>query len=249
MMTNKFQTDGLIIKQSDYKEVDRMLTIFTPQYGIIQAAARGVRKIKNCRAASAQLFCYSELDLYTGSGDIALINNSSIKDAFYPISEDIALLSLFTYLSDITIAALGTYNPDSDIMSLFLNSLYAAAYKNTKPQKIKPVFEMRLMSCCGLMPDIRYCSRCGASAKADFFSSTDAAVCGKCRKKGDMPLSADAYACLYYILYSVPKKIYSFNASDELLAELSTIAEKYAAHHLEKKFPSLEYYKKICKNI
>lgn len=225
-----------------------MLTIFTPQRGIIQAAARGVRKIKSCRTAASQIFCYSDFELYTGGGDIALVNNSSIKDAFYPISEDITLLSLFTYLSDITISALGLNNPDNDIMSLFLNSLYAAAYKKTKPQKIKSVFELRLMSCCGLMPDIRYCSRC-RSTKPEFFSAADAAVCEKCCTGADTPVSAGAYACLYYILYSVSKKIYSFNASDKVLDELSALSEKYTAHHLERKFSSLEYYKKISGKV
>lgn len=226
-----------------------MLTIFTPQHGIIQAAARGIRKIKTCRTASSQLFCYSDFELYTGGGDIALVNSSSIKDAFYPISEDITLLSLFTYLADITISSLGSHNPDSSIMNLFLNSLYAAAYRNTKPLKIKPVFEMRLMSCCGLMPDIRYCSRCTISEKPEFFSAADGAVCKKCRTGTDIPISADAYACLYYILYSIPKKIYSFNASDKVLDELSILSEKYIAYHLEKKFSSLEYYKKISGKI
>lgn len=247
MMTNNLMTDGLIIKQSNYKESDRMLTIFTPEYGIIQAAARGVRKIKNCRAASAQLFCYSDFELYTGGGDIALINNSSIKDAFYPISEDITLLALFTYLADITISALGCYNPDANIMNLFLNSLYAAAYKNTKPQKIKPVFEMRLMSGCGLMPDIRQCSRCGKTENLNFFSISDAAVCQNCRINPDLSISPDAYAGLYYILFSASKKIYSFNASEEVLDEISSLSEKYIIHHLEKKFSSLEYYKKILR--
>ncbi|MCH5185743.1 MAG: DNA repair protein RecO [Oscillospiraceae bacterium] len=248
MMTNNLQTDGLIIRQSNYKEADRMLTLLTPEHGIIQAAARGVRKMKRCRTASSQLFCYSEFDLYTG-GDIAVVNGSSIKDAFCPISEDIEKLSLFTYLADITYAAIGEHNPEPEITSLFLNSLYAAAYKNISTNKIKPVFEIRLMRLCGLMPDILHCSRCGAGAEEGqyfgYFGVNDAIVCDKCRVKGDIAISPEAYACMYYILYSMPKKIYSFKAPDRAFEELSSISEKYVSCRLERKFSSLDYYKKI----
>jgi DNA repair protein RecO (recombination protein O) len=246
-MTNNIQTDGLVIKQADYKEADRMLTLFTPEYGIIQAAARGVRKMKSGRSASAQLFCYSSFELYTG-GDIAVLNNVTMKDAFFPISEDIEKLSLFTYFSDAVMAALGEHNPDSDTLSLFLNSLYAAAYKKVDLLKIKPVFEIRLMRNCGFFPDILHCSRCLKKEGLAYFSARDALVCGECRQKSDMPLSPDSYACLYYILYSMPKKIYSFNAPKEVFCELSELSEKYLIYHLERAFPTLEYYKKICRH-
>ncbi len=245
MMTNNITTEGLIIKQANYKEADRMLTLFTPEYGIIQAAARGVRRIKNSRAASAQLFCYSEFELYTG-GDIANVNGVVMKDAFFPISEDIEKLSLFTYLADITAAALGEHNPDRGTLSLLLNSLYAAAYKNISVKKIKPIFELRLMKNSGFMPDILRCSRCGAGGSHKYFSHEDALVCPQCRRRSDTEISPDAYACIYYILYSMPKKIFSFKAPEEAFAQLSQLSEKYVCHHLERNFATLDYYKKIC---
>jgi len=241
---NNYNTEGLIIKQSDYKEADRMLTIFTPELGIIQASVRGVRKMKTSRTASAQLFCYSDFELYMGS-DIPIVNNVSMKDAFMPISEDICKLSLFTYLADITTAVLNMHNPDNDTLRLFLNSLYASAYKAVPLDKIKPVYELRLMRNCGFLPDISYCSRCGKKGVQEYFSPKDAFICGSCASKKDIKLSEEIFACIYYIVYSHPKKIFAFNTSGNILAKVCGISEKYLLYHADRQFSSLEYYNKI----
>ena len=58
------------------------------------------------------------------------INNIDTLDGFYPVSEDIKKLSLCVYLADITYCILGMNNPDSRMLHLFLNSVYALAYRD-----------------------------------------------------------------------------------------------------------------------
>ena len=41
------KTKGLILKQSDYKEANRVVTIFTKDFGIIRAVAYGAKSIRN----------------------------------------------------------------------------------------------------------------------------------------------------------------------------------------------------------
>ena len=67
---------GIIIKQSDYGEGHRMLTVFTEEYGIVKAVSYGVKKSKSKAAASSQFLCYGDFDFYKGVGkDIMTINN------------------------------------------------------------------------------------------------------------------------------------------------------------------------------
>ena len=47
---------GIIIKQSDYGEGHRMLTVFTEEYGIVKAVSYGVKKSKS-KAAASMRFC------------------------------------------------------------------------------------------------------------------------------------------------------------------------------------------------
>ena len=52
---------GVIIKQSDYGEGHRMLTVFTEEYGIVKAVSYGVKKTKS-KSASSQFLCYGDFD-------------------------------------------------------------------------------------------------------------------------------------------------------------------------------------------
>ena len=53
------KTSGIVIKQVNYGEADRILTILTKDVGKIQVMARGVRRPRVPSLASTQLFCYS----------------------------------------------------------------------------------------------------------------------------------------------------------------------------------------------
>ena len=84
---------GIIIKQSDYGEGHRMLSIFTEEYGIVKAVSYGVKKSKSKASASSQFLCYADFNFYKGANkDIMTINSIDTIDAFYPVSEDIKKL-------------------------------------------------------------------------------------------------------------------------------------------------------------
>jgi len=236
---------GIIIKQSDYGEGHRMLSIFTEEYGIIKAVKYGAKSTKNRDSASSQFLCYGDFDLYFSNKEIASVNSITAVDSFFPVVEDIKKLSLCVYLADLTYAILGNNNPDQRLMRVFLNCVYALAYKNELPQKVKAVYELRLMSIGGYMPQLFACS-CGKEQAAGFDIEAGEVVCSDCIKKSTVVLSPNTYKALWYIVNCDDKKILSFNCNDKLLEEIGRISEQYALTHMEKKFPSLDYYKAIC---
>ena len=54
---------GLIIKETNVGEADKILTILTHELGIIQAVANGARSYKSKFIAACQLFCYTDFVL------------------------------------------------------------------------------------------------------------------------------------------------------------------------------------------
>ena len=59
----KIQTPGLIIKETNIGENDKLLVILTKDYGIVRAFADGVRRMKNKNSAATSLLCYSNFTL------------------------------------------------------------------------------------------------------------------------------------------------------------------------------------------
>ena len=253
---------GIIIKQSDYGEGHRMLTVFTEEYGIVKAVSYGVKKSKSKAAASSQFLCYGDFDFYKGVGkDIMTINNidtldvleqkrveldqqiNERKKAIGQIAEDIKKLSLCVYLADITYCILGMNNPDSRMLHLFLNSVYALAYRDEPMDKVKAVYELKMMSIGGYSPQLNACVSCGSNEVYAFDLLKGGSVCRACGGKYIVKLDKNLYRALDYIIYSDDKKMLSFNASDGLMKLLCKIAEQYVELQLDQKFSSLDYYK------
>ena len=57
-----FVTTGLVLKETRYKESDRILTILTPELGVISAAAQSSLRLKSKLFSACGLFCYSEFN-------------------------------------------------------------------------------------------------------------------------------------------------------------------------------------------
>ncbi len=235
---------GIIIRQSDYGEAHRLLSIFTEDLGIIKASKFGAKSTKNRDSASSQFLCYGDFNLYPSGKDIYNINSISAKDSFFPVCEDIKKLSLCNYLADITYAVLGMNNPDKRLLSVFLNCIYALSYKNEPCQKVKTVYELKLMTIGGYMPNLSECI-CSSDKLFGFDVDRGSVVCENCKTKNTLPLTKNTYNALWYIINCDDKKLLSFNGNDKLYEALDTISEQYVKTHLDKEFKSLDYYKSM----
>lgn len=242
---SNFNTRGIIIRQSDYGEGHRMLSIFTEDGGIIKAVKYGAKSTKNRDSASSQFLCYGDFSLYAGRGDIATVNSITANDSFFPVLEDIEKLSLCVYLADLTYAILGLNNPDERLLHTFLNCVYALAYKGEPCEKVKAVYELRLMSIGGYMPRLDTC-KCSGGTICGFDMDEGVAVCQSCKGVNFVPLSAGTYKAMWHICTCDDKKILSFTGNKALFQEIGKISEMYALTHLEKSFPSLDYYKSVA---
>ena len=62
----QINTDGLVIRESSVGENDRLITVLTRRKVDIRAFARQAKSVKNSKASSTQLLCYSRFSIYQG---------------------------------------------------------------------------------------------------------------------------------------------------------------------------------------
>lgn len=235
---------GIIIKQTDYGEGNRMLTIFTEGMGIIKAVSYGSAKTKSKTAASSQLLCYGDFELYKSHGrEVMTVNNIDTLDVFNPITEDIKKLSLCVYLADITYNLLGENNSDDRLLHIFLNCVYALAYRDECIKKVKAVYEIKMMCAGGYMPSLGGCQSCGSGEVYAFDLLKGGMVCRKCGGGYVVQMDATLYKALDFIVNSEDKRMLSFNAADDIIDRLGKIGEQYVSLQLDMTFKSLGYYK------
>ena len=243
---------GVVLRAVDTKESDKILTVLTAELGKVPVVAKGARSRKSRIAAAAQLISYSEMVLSESHG-WQILSEASTLSLFPSIGEDILLLSLASYLAELTDAVTYEGTESGDILSHLLNALYALDTLKRPPQLVKAAFELRLMALTGFEPLADGCAVCGApQPEQPMLDVVHGQLhCGACRQGGglSMPLTAGALDALRHILYGNPKRLYSFTLGREDLACLGHVAEAYVAAQLERGFRTLDFYKSMVQSL
>ena len=240
-------TKGLVLRETRYKEADRILTILTETDGKITAKARGALRKSSRTAAATQQLTWSELTLFGNRGKWT-VNEGSVLEGFSGLRDEIERLALGSYFAECAEALSVEDQKDGELLSLVLNSLYALSRGMYDARKIKAAFELRLMSLSGYRPSPEHCAHCGTeTVENPVFDLVDGRVyCRKCSRSGSTVILDDAsLAAMRTVLDATPKQIFSFELEGDSLVSLSFAAENYLLMQTERSFGTLDYYKQF----
>lgn len=242
-------TRGIVLRETEAKESDKILTVLTDKCGKIPVIARGARR-KSCKyAACAQSLVWSEWTLYQ-KGDWYYANEGSTLELFAGLRNDLDALSLGFYLAELTEAVTTENTPAPELLRHLLNGLYALSVLHKPPALVKPAFELKLLCLAGYEPLADSCTYCGRPDPERPMLDVVQGVlrCGDCGAKESalsMPLCSSSLAALRHIVYGEPKRLYAFTLGDDALRRLSAAAEAFVAAQLERGFRSLDFYKSL----
>ena len=237
---------GLVLRETETKETDKILTLLTWEEGKIAVIARGARR-KNCKfAAAAQPLAYSEWTLYQRR-DWHYASDASTLELFGGLREDLTALALGCYMAELTEAVCPENVPAPELLRHLLNGLYALSALRKPPALVKPAFELRLLCLAGYEPLADACAICGREDPEEAVLDTVQGVlrCRSCGGGGGRPLCPDSLAALRHIVYGDPKRLYSFRLGEEPLGRLAAAAEAFLHTQLERGFSTLDFYKSL----
>ena len=245
------RTKALVLRAVDYKESDKILTLFTQDMGKLTVSARGCRKKGSPLAAACQLLVWSEMVLYDYQGKWS-VKEAAAERLFRGVRDDLDRLALGCYFAEVaeTLAVEGV--PSPDLLALTLNSLHALDRLPDRPLAlVKAAFEWRCMCLAGYEPLIDGCAICGEPHPQEplFHLSEGVLCCAGCRPQvGEgiaMPLNSQALAALEHIAHGDPKRLFSFRLEGEGLRLLADAGEAYLHTQLERGFRTLDFYKSL----
>ena len=242
------RTKGIVIKEINTGEADKIITIFSRSQGKISAHAKGARRPRSKLVACTQLLCYGDFVLFKGRNMFS-INSCEVIEPFYEIRNDIIKLTYSAHLIDIINDVVQENQPSSRVLQLLLNTLYMLAKTDRKPELLAKIFEIRLMAILGYAPFVRGCMVCGRDkVDKNFFSFKN---CGIICSAEDC-VSTDPYSisitpgtvkALCHIVHSRMEQLFNFNVSEEVLSELTYISRRYLRERLEKDYTKLDFLK------
>lgn len=234
-----YKTRGIVVRASESKENDRVLSVLTEDFGAIAVAAKGIRSIRNRNASACAPLCYSEFVLKR-RGEMYVLSQADLIENFYSLREDYERLMYAAYIAKLALMCAVDAADAKELLRLCLNTLYMLQ-KRGEGGLLKTVFELRAAALMGLAPE----TMCRCGKRAEFFCVESAqAQCAEHRSASARALAPDALAVMEYILNEDLKAALSFTTTKEAARALASLSESFLLCHIGRLPEQAEYIKK-----
>jgi DNA repair protein RecO (recombination protein O) len=243
-----YKTEGIVLKSMEYKEADKIVTIYTKNYGKITAIAKGVRKTKSKLGSSLEIFTYSVFLLYKGR-NIDIVSQVEILESFFSASKEVIKFAFAANCVEVVNKLTEEREINIGLFDLLKEILHYLKESND-PKLLSLSFKWQTMSVLGYRPSLNHCCRCNKSAKDQkemYFNIQEGGlVCNHCiskNKEGCVKVSIYFNKLVRKILITPLSIISNATIPVEKIKELEKITDLYLAYHSERSFKTDRFLK------
>lgn len=183
LFMQSIKTSGIVLKTMNYGEADKILTIFTRDFGKVKAIAKGVRKIKSWLSGSLQQFMLLELRMITGK-TFYLPTESAILREYPNIQSDLSKTAEAFYVGELIDKLFEEDEKHEEAFDL-LTEILDLIDLGVK-MVILRAFELKLIELAGFKPELNNCVHCKEKITAgdNFWDDIEGGViCHACQTK------------------------------------------------------------------
>ncbi len=245
-----FHADGLVIRSREYGESDRLLTLFTREYGKIQTVAKGVRKPKSRQRAGAQLFTYGDFLLHRGK-TLHTVNQASPRESFPHLWNDFDKSMAAANMAELLDLATLENQPQQELFTLTFTGFFLL--DAVEPLLLQAAYALRLMSILGYRPNLEECAGCGETLKGErlfFNAQLGGLLCADCSKDaGGKFIRAGSIAFMRQLLSSDLTKLDRLRWNASMQEEVLETVQGYCESKLERSLRCWRTGKQMQENV
>jgi DNA repair protein RecO (recombination protein O) len=232
--------EGIVIRRTDYGENNKIITLYTREFGKIGVMARGANKPNSRLSAVTQLFYYGYF-IFTQSNGLGGLQQGETIDSMRTIREDLFATAYASYAVELLDKSVDDKKANPYLFELLYQTLH---YINEgyDPEILKFIFEMKMLQVNGLNPTLDRCAVCGETEGQFNFSLREGGfICHRCLDKDPYhyPLSPISVKLLRLFYYMDLSRLGTISVKPETKKELEKIIdayyEEYSGLHLKSK--------------
>lgn len=223
---------GIVINAIDYKDSDKIVTIFSAEKGLIRARVRGVKKNKAKLAFAVQPFAFIEFMLTERDGFYTVINATSI-DQFFDITSDFDDYIFMLACLEIVQKTVKENETPVDLFVLLLKSLKLVCYKKVSSMNLFIKFMIEAMGHLGFLFVFDKCACCGKELNENnvgFSYDHNGLLCTNCKSRLDnLELNKAEYLILRNISSTEIEKqdFLKFNSRQDLVSVIGLLTKVF----------------------
>ena len=239
-----YKTDAVILKRSDFGEADRLVTVFTPEYGKLRLLAKGIRKPTSRKAGHLELFTHARLLIARGR-ELDIVTQAETVNAFRPLREDLKRTGYAHYVAELLDKFTAERDRNPPLFTLLLETL-SRLCEEADLERVARYYELHLLTLAGYRPELFACVKCRERLRpvVNYFSPADGGVlCPRCGegRDGAMPLSINALKVLRFFQTREYELCRRLRLSRGVRLEVESHLRRYILYHLERNLKSVEF--------
>lgn len=177
-----FKIEGVVLNTTDFGDANRVVTIFTKEFGKLETNAYGCRRMKSPLSGATQMFNHISAELSHGS-KVDTIREANVLNFYGNLTADIERLAYATFFFEIVNKMTLPRFPEPDIFDLLIKSLPMLNSRNPKIAAL--IGACQFMQLSGIQLNFTNCIYCGKIIEGDASISfiDGGAVCLDCTEK------------------------------------------------------------------
>lgn len=230
------KVEGIVVREIDYSNTSKIITVITKEHGSINLLAKGAKKITSNLRTLTSTFSYAEFQISYKPDKLSTLIAVDLKQNLNNIKSDIGAYSYASYITEIMIQ-ITKQDFNERLYYLFINSLLKIN-EGYNPKIITNIFELQALSFLGIQPVLDKCIKCAAPAVATFSVEAGGCLCRKCMDT-EWVTSAKVLKLIGLLSYVDVGKITKLDIKPEVIEELNMFIdlyfEKYSGLYLKSK--------------
>ncbi|MDR2441548.1 MAG: DNA repair protein RecO [Planctomycetaceae bacterium] len=153
--------DAIVLRTVDFSETSLILTLFTRQFGKIEALAKGGRRLKSPFESALDILTQIRVSFLHKKGDVLdLLTEAKLIRRFRVVESNLAGLFASYYVVELVDSLTETHDYNPKIYDLTVKML-ARLEQGTLLMRSLIRFEGLLLKAVGQQPSLRNCAECG----------------------------------------------------------------------------------------
>lgn len=250
-LKSQYKTKAIVLKNFDLFEADKIVTLLSPQHGLIKAVAKGVRRTKSKFGARLEPFSHIDLILYRGR-DLDTITQVELVEPFMALRSSLDEISYGSAMLDLTfkIATPGQQQPEA--FNLLLSALQTLDTRRVDPRVLLAIFQIKLAVVAGFEPHLSECANCGSGIdfkNGGYFSNGNGGfLCNLCRSMDPAAkfVCRESAAVLPKLIRIKREHLEESKLSAKTTDEIFALSLDYLRYHIDARLRSYEYLDELA---
>jgi DNA repair protein RecO (recombination protein O) len=182
-----YKATALVLRRIPLKETDKIVTLYTREFGKLAAVAKGARRTTSKLAGATEPLMLWRGTLSEGQ-NLDVVSQCEIKESFTLLKSDYGRYLRATYLCELLDKLTEERDPDTAFFDLLLSALYILQ-RALQPDATVHTFELKILSHVGYEPRLDACIRCDSFLDAEnppvgYTAARGGALCADCDEVG-----------------------------------------------------------------